>query len=111
MKIIRVHVAGMQNPGISGACQLGQSDPMGTSVTLILDRPHHVAHPDLTPSFAERDRTALADLPRDRRQKVSLLVKKLLVKSFTRRVTPLLIPTGFSLLSKRAQATQRLAPR
>jgi hypothetical protein len=52
---------------------------MGTSVALILDRRHHVAQPDLTPSFAARDRTALADLPHARRQKVSLLVKKLKV--------------------------------
>jgi hypothetical protein len=80
MKITRVHVAGMKNPGISEARQLGQADPMGTSVTLILDRPHHVAQPDLTPRFAGRDRAALADLPRDRRQKVSLLVKILLLK-------------------------------
>jgi hypothetical protein len=59
MKIIRVHVAGMQNPEISEACRLGRSEPMGTSVALILDRHHHVAQPDLTPSFAVRDRTAL----------------------------------------------------
>jgi hypothetical protein len=78
MGIIRVHVAGMQNPGISEACRLCRSDPMGTSVALILDRRHHVAQLDLTPNLAARDRTALADLPHDRRQKVSLLVKKLL---------------------------------
>jgi hypothetical protein len=53
---------------------------MGTSVALILDRRHRVAQLDLTPSFAARDRTALADLPHDRSQKVSLLLKKLLVK-------------------------------
>jgi hypothetical protein len=53
---------------------------MGTSVTLILDRRHHVAQLYLTPSFAARDRTAaLASLPRDRRQKVSLPFKRLFV--------------------------------
>jgi hypothetical protein len=51
---------------------------MGTSVALILDRRHHVAQLDLTPSFAARDRTALGSLPHDRRQKVSLLLKKLM---------------------------------
>jgi hypothetical protein len=40
----------------------------------------HVARPDLTPSFAGRGRAAIADLPRDPRQKVSLLVKTLHVK-------------------------------
>jgi hypothetical protein len=51
---------------------------MGTNVALILGRRHHVAQLDLTPSFAARERT-VADLPHDRRQKVSLLLKKLLV--------------------------------
>jgi hypothetical protein len=53
---------------------------MGTYATLILDRPHHVAHPDLTPSFAGRGQAAIADLPRDRRQEASLLVKTLQVE-------------------------------
>jgi hypothetical protein len=53
---------------------------MGTSGALILGRRHHVAQLDLTPSFAARDRTALASLPHDRRQKVSFPLKKLLVK-------------------------------
>jgi hypothetical protein len=100
MKIIRVHVARMQNPEISEACRLGRSEPMGTSVALILDCHHHVAQPDLTPSFAARDRTALANLPLDRRLKVSLLVKKLI----TQHAPLFLIPTGFPLLSKQARA-------
>jgi hypothetical protein len=70
---------------------------MGTSVALILDRHHHVAQPDLTPSFA-RDRAALADLPHDRRLKVSLLVRKLI----TRHATLFLILTCFPLLSEQA---------
>jgi hypothetical protein len=107
MKIVRVHVVGMQNPEISEACRLGRSDPMGTSVALILDGHHHVAQPDLMPGFTARDRTALADLPLDGRLKVSLLVRKLI----TRHATLSLFRQAFLFFPSKHERNPNTSPR
>jgi hypothetical protein len=80
MQITRVHLAGMQNPGISKDCRLGLSGRMETSVVWTLDHRHHVARLDSTPCTAARGWIAPAGVPLDSRQ-VRLPPKKLLVRT------------------------------